>query len=145
MSLASSTTKDLALRLVSAEASSGPSSGQPFDLAIRVCERLRLPFTKLAGNAGFSSFMSRSLTLAKVDAPTLRFLEVQENGALARNGLQVDGHGLGKDSGADIVLVGQLLHLLVTFIGERLTLTLILETWPGASNASASINGGDKV
>ncbi len=102
---------------------------------MRVCEKLRLPLSKLAGVAGFRSLLSRALALAKAEVPSLVAVHVGADGSLAG----LDGPGHDQDAGAGgragVVVVAQLLGLLVTFIGEPLTLRLVRDAWPNASVA----------
>ena len=60
--------------------------------------------------------------MAKQECPTLDAWKVESDGSL--RGL----HGEAGQSGA--VLIAQLLGLMVTFIGESLTLRLLQDAWP---------------
>ncbi len=90
-----------------------------------VSEKLRRSLSTLAGSSGFRSLLARSLTLARAQVPALSAVQVQPDGSLA-------GFGeLGsEDQDAAIILIAQLLGLLVTFIGEGLVLSLVLDAWP---------------
>ena len=88
----------------------------------RVCEKLRRPLVTLTGTAGFASLLSRSLTLAKRQAPVLDPVQVRPDGTL--EGL------VGAAAEAHPVLVAYLLKLLITFIGETLTMRLLHDIWP---------------
>jgi len=88
---------------------------------------------KLAGVAGFRSLMSRAVALAKAESPSLSAINVQTNGSL--EGLEKVGQVQSErstDQAGDLV-VAQLLGLLVTFIGEPLTLGLVRDAWPNES------------
>jgi len=87
----------------------------------RVCDKLRRPITTLAGAAGFRSLLARALTLAKRESPVLGAWEVQADGSL--QGL----NGEAAQSGA--VLIAHLIGLMITFIGEALTLRLLHDVW----------------
>ena len=130
MSTPPSTMKDLAGQLLSFEMATTNSS-DCFAHAVKVCEKLKIPFSKLAGGDGFASFLSRALALAKLEVPSLSELEMQADGSLKIN--PKSEHDSQVDSAAGAALVTQLLLLLVTFIGERLTVTLVLEAWPEGS------------
>jgi hypothetical protein len=82
------------------------------------------------GAAGYRSLISRALTLAKNDAPSLEKVQVKEDGSLERTGALESHQGMDDAGGA--VLVAQLLSLLVTFIGPALTLRLVRDLWPDA-------------
>lgn len=123
----SESTRGLARRLVAAcRTSSDPSVDEP-GLAI---ERLRISLTRLAGVDGFATLLRRALTLAGRELPSLRGLEVEGDGRLM--GLErYDAAGAGCE--AAVVITAQLLELLVTFIGEPITLRLVREGWPDVS------------
>ena len=90
----------------------------------RVCEKLRRPLSTLAGAAGFRSLLSRALTLAKQESPALGAWEVKSDGSLGG----LDGlNGEVAPSGA--VLIAHLVGLMMTFIGESLTLRLLHDVW----------------
>jgi hypothetical protein len=89
---------------------------------VLVTEKLRRPIAAMAGNAGYRSLLTRALTLAKKESPALSTLRIERDGSLAnftRPGSE--------DSRADedVMLTAHLLGLLVTFIGESLTLSLV--------------------
>ena len=134
MSTTAPAIQNLARRVVASELARVSSSHGDPDRAVRACEKLRVPLTRLAGAAGFSSLLSRALVLAKRQAPSLEGLRVEADGSLAGF---TEGQ---RDSGAaeaarygGVVLVAELLGLLVTFIGQPLTLSLVREAWPDAS------------
>ena len=117
-----STTRELAQRLLAYEAGEA-GAAMPDTLAVgRVCDKLRRPLTTLAGAAGFRSLLARALTLAKQESPLLGAWEVKSDGSL--QGL----NGEAAQSGA--VLIAQLIGLMITFIGESLTLRLLHDVWP---------------
>jgi len=87
----------------------------------RVCDKLRHPLTTLAGSAGYRSLLARALTLAKQESPVLKAWEVRSDGSL--QGL----NGEAAQSGA--VLIAQIIGLMITFIGEPLTLRLLHDIW----------------
>jgi hypothetical protein len=118
----SSNIKQLAERLVAFEAAAQNSSKDDAHATCRVCEKLRRPLTTLTGTAGFTSVLSRALTLAKREAPALRVVQVRPDGSM---------EGFSSETAkAHPVLVAYLLKLLVTFIGEVLTTRLLTDIWP---------------
>jgi hypothetical protein len=129
--------KDLARRLIAYEATRGPSDGA-VGAASRACETLRGPLAKFVGVAGFRSLLSRALAIAKSERPSLGPVRVGPAGSL--DGLE--GVEPNQDADAGVVLVGQLLGLLVTFIGEPLTLRLVHDAWPDANEAEIDRIGG---
>jgi len=126
-------TRNLALWLLAQEANAGKPSEIKMYAAFRVCEKLRRRLSTLAGVTGYRSLISRALTLAKKEAPSLGEVQVKEDGSLEWTGaieLQQGMDEAGKEGGA--VLVTQLLGLLVTFIGQTLTVRLVRDLWPDA-------------
>ena len=123
----------LAQRLLTYEALAGENSAPSESAAFRVCERLRRPLTTLAGVAGFRSLLSRALTLATAEAPSLRTVRVAADGSI--KGLSELASQTGREQAGDggAVLITQLIVLLLTFIGEGLTLRLVQDVWPEAA------------
>ena len=97
-----------------------------------VSEKLRQPLSTLAGSSGFRSLLARALTLAKAQNPRLSAVQVKPDGSL---------EGLGRedqDTEAGVLLIAQLLELLVAFIGEALTMKLVLDSWPNVTGINSS-------
>lgn len=130
---------ELARRLIAFEATRNPSDGA-VGAALRACETLRGPLTKFVGVAGFRSLVSRALAIAKAECPSLGPVRVGPDGSL--DGLE----GVEQDRDADegAVVVGHILGLLVTFIGEPLTLRLVHDAWPDATEAERGRIGGGR-
>ena len=117
--------RDLALRLLAHENAAGKRSEPEEFAAFGVCERLRQPLITLAGVTGFRSLLSRALTLARAEAPSLSVVQVAADGSLqGLDGLrpQVDADEAGE---AGVILITQLLGLLVRVVGEAMTLQLV--------------------
>ena len=118
-------TRELAQRLLAHENAAGKTS-EPTEFAVfRVFERLREPICALTGVAGFRSLLSRALTLARAESPSLSAEQVAADGSL--KGLdefrpQVDADQARE---AGIILITQLLGLLVRVVGEAMTLQLV--------------------
>ena len=115
------TTRELAQRLLASEGVGTSPSMADMHAVCRVCDKLRRPLTTLAGVAGFRSLLARALTLAKQESPVLGGWEVKSDGSL--EGL----NGEAAQSGA--VLIAHLIGLMITFIGESLTLRLLHDVW----------------
>jgi len=125
--------RHLAQRLLTYEAVAGENSEAAESAASRVCAKLRPPLITLAGVAGFRSLLSRALTLARARAPSLSAVLVAADGSLQgldQLGPQIDKAQAG-EGGA--ILIAQLIELLLTFIGEGLTLRLVQDVWPEAA------------
>ena len=114
--------RDQAEWLVAFEAGSREVLGEDRLATCRVCEKLRRPLSHLTGPAGFSSLLTRALTLAQREAPALSGVRVTSTGTL--EGLS------GEAAQASTTLIAHLLELLTTFIGESLTLRLLHDIWP---------------
>jgi len=98
--------------------------------AFRVCEKLRAPLCTFAGAAGFRSLLSRALVLARVEAPLLAGVQINPDGAFQYSPEMEAQFASAEAAQAGAVLVDQLLGLLITFIGEALTLRLVHDVWP---------------
>ena len=122
--------RQLARRLLAYEAAAGKNSEPTESAASRVCEKLRQPLCSLAGVAGFRSLLSRALALARAEAPSLSAVQVGADGSL--KGLDELGPQKDKDMSKEggAILIAQLLGLLLTFIGEGITLRLVQDVWP---------------
>jgi hypothetical protein len=123
----------LAQRLLTYEAVAGENSEPAESAAFRVCAKLRRPLTTLAGVAGFRSLLSRALTLARAEVPSLGAVQVAADGSL--KGLDELEPQIGKEQARDggAILIAQLIALLLTFIGEGITLRLVQDVWPEAA------------
>jgi hypothetical protein len=123
--------RDLAGRLLAA---SQTASDPPVDAAVLVSEKLRVSLTKFAGADGFASLQRRALVLASADVPSLQSVKVGADGRLEGFDKLTADTGNGAAGGeAAVAITAHLLGLLVTFIGEPLTLTLLREALPDTS------------
>jgi len=137
MNTTSPAMKDLARRLIAFEATRDPSDG-PVGAMLRACDSLRGPLAKFVGVAGFRSLLSRALVISKAENPSLAAVQVRPDGSL--EGLEEVEQN--QDAGA--VIVSQLLGLLVTFIGEPLTLRLVCDACPDATEAETDRSGEEE-
>jgi hypothetical protein len=124
----------LAQRLLTYEVVAGRNSETTESAAFRVCAKLRRPLITLAGVAGFRSLLSRALTLARAEAPSLGAVQVAADGSL--QGLDELEPQIGQDQAREggAILIAQLIGLLLTFIGEGLTLRMVQDVWPEAAS-----------
>ncbi len=123
--------RDLARKLLAA---SQTASDTHMHEVVRACESLGIPIKKFAGVEGFASLMRRALALAGAEVPSLQSVKIGADGC--PGGFE----GLGADTGtgpgereAAVAVTAHLLGLLVTFIGEPLTMRLVRDAWPDAS------------
>ena len=99
---------------------------------MRVCAKLGTSLTQFAGPEGFESLVRRALALARADYPELESVTLKPGGSLeGLEAVAADTRNGGPKAAAG--MIAHLLGLLVTFIGEALTLRLVREAWPDAS------------
>lgn len=124
--------RDFAGRLIAHEAREAGTQGTPREV-FPVVEKLRPHLTTLMGNGGYRALLLRSLALATSEIPTMQAARVAADGRLEGfDGLQA---GLDHEGAAEgrVIVVSRLIELLVTFIGEKLTLQMVREIWPKLS------------
>ena len=78
------------------------------------------------GVSGFRALLARAVILAKREAPDLSGVKIHEDGSF--DGLAEARSDEAAEAYAFVFV--QLLGLLVTFIGEPLTLKLVRDLWP---------------
>lgn len=123
-------TRELAQRLFAYETAESEAAGATEPASFRVYEKLRRPLCALAGVTGFQSLASRALTLARSESPSLGAARITADGYLQGSSeldLQPDGR---EADGGEAILIARMLELLLLFIGEALTLRLVLDVWP---------------
>ncbi len=119
--------REFAKRLIAHESATKPGPTE-LTAALLVCNRLRPHLATLMGNIGFKALLSRALALAAAksrrSSPCTSMPTAHSSASgRSRRGQPPEG---------GVVLVAQLLGLLVTFIGEDLTLRTVREVWPKA-------------
>jgi len=136
---------ELARRLVYFETARDDALAVRAGAAMRVIEELRLRLIKLVGIHGFHTLLSRALALARTEVPVLETVRINADGFLEGRDETEPGREatVGATSTATegqggTLLVAHLLELLMTFIGESLTLHLVRDAWP-----EAPLNGAD--
>jgi hypothetical protein len=145
-------TRDLASCLLAYEAVSGKTSEPSESATLRVYEKLRQGLSEFAGEAGFQSLASRALALARTDAPSLSALRVAADGSLHGMGevehrIDIDKDRAGESPAGEegIILIARLLGLLLIFLGESLTLSLLRVKWPKAALDESNSKNGRKA
>jgi hypothetical protein len=88
--------------------------------------KLAVPFGRLIGAAGFRAIVSRSLHLTKLELSAFKSVQLDDRGTLDLGRLAVDDLELAAFIEA---LLANTLGLLVTFIGEELTLRFVHDVW----------------
>jgi len=130
--------RTLARRLLALEAATptGNATGAPAagvqHEAAPVFHKLGISLIRFAGADGFAALLRRALALARAQFPSLNRITIKPDCSM--DGLEALA-GDDADGGAEAAaaLTAHLLDLLVTFIGEPLTLRLVREAWPDQS------------
>ncbi|HYX32328.1 MAG TPA: hypothetical protein VE954_04390 [Oligoflexus sp.] len=76
--------KNLARQLLVIEGKGTKTLDGAFDDMVHICEKLRAPLAELTGVGGYSALLSRSLALAKAEAPSLGVVRVRSDGILEK-------------------------------------------------------------
>jgi hypothetical protein len=95
-----------------------------------VSEKLSGSLSPLVGVSGYRSLLSRALALSKTEVTWLKAVNVTVDKSL--EGLaEAEAHVSSVEvANGEAILIAHLLGLLVTFIGESLTLRLVQDVWP---------------
>lgn len=131
--------REFAEQLLVLEARGRPrtSSDGDADSGFAVCDRLRPALCSLAGASAFQAILSRALMLTKVEFPRLESARVRKNGCL--EGLAEICPPLSEEEWniGEVILIGNLVELLCTFISESLVLQLLQGLWPDLTITAA--------
>ena len=104
-------------------------------MPLRVFDKLRGCLTRFGGVDGYTALLRRALVLARAEVPALHRLTDKADGSL--EGLEAVAADAGNSEvgggPAAVAITAHLLGLLVTFIGEPLTVPLVREAGPDAS------------
>ena len=130
MSRATPQMRDFAEHLIAHESRRNNATGTTTPSAFPVFEKLRPQLANLMGTTGFRTLLARALVRAEAEFPSLRAVQVSEDGSLARLDKLDPQTGPEELATGNVVLVAQLLSLLVAFIGEKLTLQIVSDVWP---------------
>lgn len=128
----------LVRRLLTHEAAGNQDQEALIKAAERASDKLRAHLSNRIGQEGFRTLLARALSLTTPQFPHLSAVRVGADGSLVGlRGAAGRGSGEVQDSETQkavvegaVALVAHLLALLVTFIGEDLTLRLISAVWP---------------
>ncbi len=134
--------RDLAQRLLAYEAGADIPSGSA---AASVSEKLSRPLSTLVGVAGFRSLLSRALSLGNTEIAWLKAVHIKADGSLEgfdESGAQLSSAEVAK---GEVILIAHLLGLLVTFIGEALTLGLVQDAWPKVTSDDSDFDKGKNL
>ncbi len=130
MSHTSNRMRYLAERIIQQEAAERGLPSTQFQMSVAVIQKMRPQLVDLMGNTGFHALVSRSLMLAKAEMPWLAGASLNKEGNL--EGFEdshepADSESISKGGS---IMLASVLGLLSSFIGELLTMQLVLEVWP---------------
>lgn len=143
--------RDLARHLLACEAVADKTSEPAESALLRVYEKLHLSLGAFAGVDGFQSLAFRALTQAKSEAPSLWAVQLKADGTVQGLGefkpqeMKFEPQlGSDKDQASEggVIFIARLLGLLLMFLGEATTLSLLRDAWPGATFDDRSSENG---
>ena len=123
----------------------GEQHSPALDLPVyRVCEKLRSHLSAFMGIGGYRELLTYALPRAAAEASWLSSLRVNADGSLKipeepqrqLNPRQILEGG--------VILVAELIVLLVAFIGETLTLSILREVWPEVEIPHSNLGNEEK-
>jgi hypothetical protein len=98
----------------------------------RLFAQLHQGLAKLIGSAGVDVLLARAVVLARRDHPVLAEIALSPGGKLVGLDEGAAQNGIAVQEGA-IAIVSHFIELLVTLIGEDLTMRLVGDVWPEAT------------
>lgn len=120
---------DLARRILAFDELGDKPSNSKESAVVFVYQKLRMQLCALTGVAGYRALLSRALALAQAEAPGLIVLEVNADGYM--EGPRELDPKTDKDAlEGEAILLAQFLGLLLTFVGEAVTLRLLRDVAP---------------
>ncbi|MDQ3549421.1 MAG: hypothetical protein M3439_11460 [Chloroflexota bacterium] len=139
--------KDVAQRLLAHE-TDGRSDIDALAVAIeRIHLLLRDRLGGLIGQAGFAALFSRALHLARRENPILIGISLDTQSRSGLQGTREFAMANAGDPGTAALALAKILEhviwLLITFIGEELSMRLIADIWPELAHLEMASAGGD--
>jgi hypothetical protein len=122
----------LARHLLASETDASEQTAIETSATLSALAKLRSHLTKLVGVAGFETLLARALALARAEASWLGPVRVQAGATLTGFQEAAQQQTAATVTEGCVGVMVQLLGLLVTFIGEALTLRLVQDIWPEA-------------
>ncbi|MDB6025901.1 MAG: hypothetical protein JWM68_2124 [Verrucomicrobiales bacterium] len=134
--------QELAQRIVTYETKASKSPQAKATAVFQLFDELRPHLTPLMGSAGYAALLARALAITKAESITLSEVQVKADGTL--DGFDKLHVQIGPEEILNnmTLMLAHLLSLLVTFIGEDLTLRLLSEGWPKLSLMNLVGEGG---
>ncbi len=122
-----------AKRLIALELSGPESTKSASQRAISSFEKLRSQIITLMGSGGFQALLTRAIALAQSDVEWLRQVHVNADGMI-ETPLQVQPPiSTEQMTEGSAIVLAHFLGLLVTFVGVRIMVNIVRETWPEIS------------
>jgi hypothetical protein len=122
----------LCQRLLASETRDESSASDAIHPLLTVLEKLRAHLSIWVGIVGFQALLARALALSRREIYWLDDVEILPDGAIEGFATAAQQQSPDQVTAGSVSLLGQLLGLLVTFIGEDLTLRLVADVWPEA-------------
>jgi hypothetical protein len=131
----------LARRLVAFGSRTAGDAAEVVHAMEAACGRLNAQLEGLIAPAGVRALLRRALSVATAEFAWLTGVGVEDGGRCSFVGLReaVQGRSFSEVDEAFVAVVANVLWLLVTFIGEDLTLRLVREAWPELRDEGALI------
>jgi hypothetical protein len=119
-------------RMLAREAGTNADAPAIAAAARRVCERFAEQLTPLIGDAGVAAICARSLHLTQRNVPGLAPVRASAQGdaPFAFLQLSLEAQEPAAATEAAVAVIATASELLASFIGERLTTSLLREAWP---------------
>ncbi len=125
--------RDVARFLLELEAESADSGNTPAVIAERAFEKLRQSLAKFVGTAGYHALLGRALSQSKAEIHWLQMVQVCPLGKLGGFSEALTQQSPTEAANGSSNLLAHLLALLMTFVGQDLTLQLVRDVYPSAS------------
>jgi hypothetical protein len=132
--------QELALRLLEHETTNSGNSDEPVKAIEFCCQRLHDRLDRLIGAGGFRALLNRALYLAKKKYAWLEGVGIEDYPGCGFKDLReaVKGKKPATVNEANALILANVIWLLVTFIGEDITIGLIQEAWPDVTTDIAA-------
>lgn len=140
MTEASTTQTERATLLLAHEGAAG-SAAECAAAAGRVYDKLHAHLRPLLGSAGVQALLGRSVRLTQRQFHFLEASVVESSRTLCES-LRVQDPAVAKE--AAVVLFGNFLALMTTFLGERLTIQALRRAWPTIEDMSSNTEESKK-
>ena len=143
----STSAMDVARHLLAIEAEEPDQSDALAAAMERIHVKLREKLAVLIGQEGFAALFSRALHVSRRDMPGLGKIVVSAQSSSELQGTREFVEANADDLNAVIegfsAIVGRFIGLLTTFIGDELSMQLLIDVWPELAQSDAARLSGD--